>query len=82
MTERDSVGDERVARLNQATLGRPSIRAAQGHTSGSLGAARAQVIFLKGCECALSTGPVERAVFYQRNDRLLPPRSQQSWKSL
>jgi hypothetical protein len=54
MTEQDSVGDERVARLNRATLGRPSIRVAQGHTSGSLGAASTQVVFLKWvCVCAV-----------------------------
>jgi hypothetical protein len=82
MTERDSIGDERVAQLNQAPLGRPSIQAAQGHTSGSLGATSTQVYFSNGRECALSAGPVELAVFHQRNDHLLPPRSQQSWKSL
>jgi hypothetical protein len=40
------------------------------------------VYFSNGRECALSAGPVELAVFHQRNDHLLPPRSQQSWKSL
>jgi hypothetical protein len=82
VTERDSVGDERVARLNQATQGRPSIRAAQVTRVEIWERPPRKLYFSKWSECALSAGPVELAIFHQRNDRLLAPRSQQSWKSL
>jgi hypothetical protein len=77
MTERDSVGDERVARLSQATLavrryGRPRVTRVEVWERPAR-----KLYFSNGCACALSAGPVELSVFHQRNDRLLPPRSQQ-----